>query len=351
MILGKRNTTVDVIKGICILFVIITHFEWQNSERMALGFPFWIDMAVPVFMIISGYVSSLSAEKRNIKGVSDLYLPSVIVPKLIRYTIPFLIIYLINSVIFFSDGSWGISQIVFGIFSGGTGPGAYYYPVLIQFVFLFPVVYGIIKKYDFNGLILCVFANLFYELIKCLYGMSDSEYRLLVFRYITVIAAGCYIAVGKCRFKPIIAWFSMILGAFWICIVKYGGYTPKLINIVWSGTSMLASLWIIPVVWVLIKRTNITFLKPIEYIGKASYNIFFIQLLYYLHIDDMVYNHFGTGVSALMLSVAICVIFGLLFYIVESRITSLLIKILDKNRISKIIAGILNVFDKLLVKQ
>ena len=345
----KRNSTVDVLKGFCILFVIVTHFSWTTAQRMIMGFPYWIDMAVPVFMIISGYVSSLSAERRSVCGISGLYSSEIIIPKLIRYTLPFIIIHTVNSIIFFVSGKWGISDIVFGVFSGGSGAGSYYYPVLIQFVFLFPVIYCIIKKYDFNGLILCVFANLFYEFIKRLYGMPDPQYRLLVFRYIAVITTGCYIAVGKRSIKPVMAVVCMVLGALWIYIVKYAGYTPNIINVAWAGTSVIASLWIIPVVWFLIKKTNITFLKPIEYIGKASYNIFFIQLIYYLHIDETVYNYLGTGFLSLVLSLLICVVAGIIFYIVESRITSFIIKWFS-NRILMFPECITNVIAKIFLR-
>ena len=51
----KRNQFIDVLKGICIIFVIITHYNWSNAARLKYFFPFWIDMAVPIFMIISGY--------------------------------------------------------------------------------------------------------------------------------------------------------------------------------------------------------------------------------------------------------------------------------------------------------
>ena len=60
-----RNSVIDIIKGICILFVIITHYQWTNEQRLMLLFPFWIDMAVPLFMIFSGYLSALSFYKRN----------------------------------------------------------------------------------------------------------------------------------------------------------------------------------------------------------------------------------------------------------------------------------------------
>lgn len=57
---SQRYTNLDVVKGICILMAIFTHYDWSDKQRILLLFPFWIDMAVPVFMVITGYVSALS---------------------------------------------------------------------------------------------------------------------------------------------------------------------------------------------------------------------------------------------------------------------------------------------------
>lgn len=61
----ERNNSLDFLKGISIIFIIITHFSWTNLERLSFGFPFWIDMAVPIFMLVSGYTQALSCEKNG----------------------------------------------------------------------------------------------------------------------------------------------------------------------------------------------------------------------------------------------------------------------------------------------
>lgn len=35
----NRNRFIGLIKGICILFVVITHFEWSEKERLLPVFP------------------------------------------------------------------------------------------------------------------------------------------------------------------------------------------------------------------------------------------------------------------------------------------------------------------------
>lgn len=65
---------------------------------------------------------------------------------------------------------------------------------MIQFIFIFPIIYFIVKKFGDKGVVICGFINFVYEVLKNVYGVSLSTYRLLVFRYIFVIAAGCYMS-------------------------------------------------------------------------------------------------------------------------------------------------------------
>lgn len=105
--IAKRNYFLDVLKGICIIFVIITHYKWQAAERLQYGFPFWVDMAVPIFMIISGYVYACSFRKNEIENIEKAYELKFIVSKLIRYTVPFAVAYSLEIMvdIIFGEGA------------------------------------------------------------------------------------------------------------------------------------------------------------------------------------------------------------------------------------------------------
>ena len=84
----KRNNFLDVLKGICILLVILTHFDWVEAERLRYLFPFWMNPAVPIFMIISGYVFTESFKRKNVSTFKEAYNAKGIVDKVIRYTVP-----------------------------------------------------------------------------------------------------------------------------------------------------------------------------------------------------------------------------------------------------------------------
>ena len=169
-----------------------------NAERVKYFFPFWIDMAVPVFMIISGYTYAESYRKNNIVCISEAYKPEFLINKIIRYTCPFVIAYVLEIFIhIFLKDAISIKSILATFLVGGEGPGSYYYPIMIQFIFVYPVIYFIIKKFKYNGVILCGILNFIYELLKSAYGVSLSTYRLLIFRYVLIIAVGCYTTMEK----------------------------------------------------------------------------------------------------------------------------------------------------------
>lgn len=94
-IMQQRNRMVDILKGIGILLVILTHYAWNDIERLRLLFPYIVDPAISIFMIISGYVYSMSYQRVNIDTIGKAYNFRFISDKIIRYTVPFLIAYLI----------------------------------------------------------------------------------------------------------------------------------------------------------------------------------------------------------------------------------------------------------------
>ena len=330
-----RNHFLDSLKGICIILVIICHYDWTASQRLYMLFPFIVNMAVPVFMIISGYVYYLSYQKNNITTFEESWSINFILPKIIRYTIPFLMAMCVDFVCRIILGKLSPSFIV-DVLRGGSGPGSYYYPIMIQFIFMYPLIYFFVKKYGIKGFALCFLINACYELFQRLYFVGDGCYRLLVFRYISVIAFGSFLASNhKQQLKPLFYFFSFVIGTSFIILTSYTAYSPKII-IYWTGTCFLATLYILPVSLILIEKCKNVRLRPFEYIGKASFNIFFTQMLYFYYFAQMRRKIFER-VEDLYLSIAlqnilnivVCVILGLVFYEIERRITKKILNLLD----------------------
>ncbi len=101
----NRIPIIDIVKGICIIMVIIEHYAWKEAERLMAAFPFWISMAVPVFMLVSGYVYTLSLEKKQIHTLEDGYRFTFVCKKIIRYTIPLVMAFFLLIIVYAVIGS------------------------------------------------------------------------------------------------------------------------------------------------------------------------------------------------------------------------------------------------------
>ncbi len=327
---AERIHLLDMIKGILIIFTIITHYDWTVEQRRMMLFPYWIDMAVPVFVIISGYVNALSYQRKKILSLKDAYQFKEILSRIIRYSVPYLIAYAIEAALFLYVIKRPLKAST--ILTGGIGPGSYYYPILIQFVFLYPLIYCAIRKYDLQGLCVCGIANVTFEIAKTIYGMPTGEYRFMVLRYLLLIAAGCYLAIGKQKIrKPVLA-VSMLIGIFWQYAVYYLGYKPIFINEDWATTSCVSGLYIIPICVAIFFSNRLMNLRfgLLELIGRASFNIFLTQMVYYIGVK-IIYKIIRNVWMANLLNVIICCAVGILFYLIESRITRALLLYFERN--------------------
>ena len=316
----KRNNFLDVLKGICILLVILTHFDWIEAERLQYLFPYWMNPAVPIFMITSGYVYTASFQRKGVETFKQAYELKGIIDKAIRYTVPLILIFIIEvplKIYVFQKGLT-LTEICTQFLVGGWGPGSYYYSYMMQFIFVFPLIYFAIKKWDFAGLLLCGGANLLYEVIKVPLGMSGGAFRLIVLRYIFAMALGCYFSMGKYKIKKWMAAVSLVFGAVFIYAVCYGGYKPVFFNR-WSRTSMLAVFYIAPIAYWLIKNCKWE-CKPLALIGKASYNVFFVQMVYF-HMANRIFDGVEGNFGGMLTAYTICIVLGLLFYKIETPIT------------------------------
>lgn len=327
----SRNPTVDFLKGISILMVVITHYDWTGTQRRIPIFPFVINMAVPTFMIISGYVGALSFRRNHVETFSDAYSLNIILPKFIRYTIPFVLIVIwqiVDSNIALPDGFLNLLR---WILNGASGPGSYYYPLLIQLLFTFPVLFFVIEKNGKKGLWLCLLFNAVYEFLKWAYWVNDECYRLLLFRYLFLIGAGIY--ASKYDLNRIETVLLTVFGGIFIGLLVYKNYQPMIINQGWAPTSFISVMWIVPTISYLLRNTQIVF-SPINLIGRASYNIFLLQMIYYTAYRNKI--SFGLWWADLIAGVVICVFMGLIFYSVESKLTKILTKQVKKCLIPKV---------------
>lgn len=171
---------------------------------------------------------------------------------------------------------------------------------------------------------ICTIINFVYEVLQSAYYVNEECYRLLVFRYIIVIAFGCYLAIGKRKIKWYVFLTAFFVGLVYIIVFNYLGITP-IFTKYWTGTSFWACMYILSIAAFLISRKNMRFM-PLEIIGKASYNIFLIQMIYYLFFASYIYRIISNPYLQLGANFVICIVAGVLFYYIETPVTKFIIK-------------------------
>ena len=112
--ISQRNRTLDLLKGILIIFVITLHFPFAGGFKERAPFPFWIDFAVPAFLFISGYVSSLSAGRAG-GELKDLYNPGRLLAKCVRFLVPYTVYFVFMQVIFRVTGLYKVGIVEYGL--------------------------------------------------------------------------------------------------------------------------------------------------------------------------------------------------------------------------------------------
>lgn len=215
---------------------------------------------------------------------------------------------------------------------GDYGPGGYYYGIMLQFLLVFPLIYKLVKKYDFDGVIIVGIGNLFFELLFQAYNIDVAIYRILIFKYILFIAGGIYLYIHKAeKIKSIYLMLLLSIGALYLLAPEYWGYEYKVFKY-WSPTSMVVIAWIYPILFFLLANYDQRTIsncwgRLIGKIGKASYHIMCTQMLWYDFRGELVYKYYDLSklgsMAELSCSVAFSVLSGLLFYklhyIVQSK--------------------------------
>lgn len=326
----------EYLKTISILMIVVTHLSFSEISRKDLLFPYWIDMAVPIFFIISGYVYSLSVDKRKLESIKDWFKFSNFINKFLRIFIPYLIIIIIEVLLYKINNRYLSSrEIVNGFFTGGWGPGSYYFPVLLQLLFLFPFILFIIKtKY---GWLVLVLIQILLEIISQRFSMSDGFYRLLFFRYLGFVTFGILLYlndvekykgfVSKIINNKYLLFFMFLLGIGTIFLLNYSSYHPYLFKR-WTTTSLPVVLYCFPLVIVFMKAEMLLNKIPkildiiIKIIAKSTFHIFLVQMTYYWFKDSE-----GLRLrNSFILSLIICIPLGILFYYLENLLREKLFK-------------------------
>ena len=184
-----------------------------------------------------------------------------------------------------------------------------------------------IKKWSAKGLAFLGLLNVLWEIIKSAYFVGEECYRLIIFRYLLLIAFGCWMAIGKQQLRRWVQVAGFLIGAGFLYLFSYTGYQAILLTY-WNTTSFATALYVMASMYVVLRSVKLSKLHfmPVEWIGRASYNIYLMQMLYFVLIGWKVAGRIDDVFLQLTIAIFVSVFGGILFYLIESKITSCMIK-------------------------
>lgn len=321
--MSKRIKIIDYIKAVCILMVIVMHCEVHDYiDKIAL-MPFYVDLAVPCFFMLSGYTLSARMKKRMgndtrfINQIRNGYalkndLKSIIVP----YTIAFILVVLMK--LFTTDTSYSIYNLIYMYLTGSAGTGGYFVIVYIQILLIFPVLFSLVSCKKKTGVFIAVLINVLFEVIVQILVSSGMDilnfYRLCGVRYLSAVVLGIYIFKYSKNIKNLLLFIMFLMGSMYIFSYAYLGVHPIGVTY-WPHSSFYTSLFICPViVWLLRREKNSEnkIEKLLSIIGQNSFFIFCVQMDFFTskyswHLGNL------SPVKMCILSLLICTSIGVFY--------------------------------------
>lgn len=281
---GYENK-IDYLKGISIIFVILTHSLPFQDEIL---FPIWGGQAVPILLIIQALHYFRKGIIWNVR-LEKLW-KRIIFPFLIQNMIVVLVLALFSRL--------SLEDILSNmIYCGGNGPGSYYVWIYLQFVLLLPI-YGVVYKWTGTKgvFILAITLSWAGELLASFFQLPNNIYRLFCGRYLFLPFIGLIWARYGIVLNIKTIFFS-ILGLISILLLHYSSInlSPFICPSDWTYHHWICypyAAFLFPFLLLYFyKKGNCARLCSfLCKCGKCSYEIFLWQMVVF-KLFSVFYNH------------------------------------------------------------
>jgi peptidoglycan/LPS O-acetylase OafA/YrhL len=321
----KRYQQIDVVKGIAIVAVLLLH-ALENEALVASFAIYHIWQAVPFFMIVMGLNTGFSTTSRKLQ-LSRLYTRTYFKSKAYRILLPLLLVYIIsivagyiwlilqneNRLEFNAYGLIGLLPI--------PGPGNYFVTLILQSVFFLPVIGYWFQRRPLLTVVLLVILEVLFLLWSNHLGFLNEEkylYSAAFPRYFAAIAFG--LALSKVVVHPV-KWMNMLVllviaaaGGIILHKILFMDFDFGFIRPEWQTQHVLtfgyAAFLILIFFRLLPQSSENRLLRLIAALGKASYHIFLIQIVYFGLL---------TTSGGVLQGMMICLLLGYLFFRLDNK--------------------------------
>lgn len=312
---------VDFIKCFAVLSVVILH-SVPVGILIDTYSVFHIWQAVPLFIMLMGFNLMLGSKQPS-------YSLRYFQKRYKRIIEPFIIIFIISLVfgyLFYREELYLGWMNLIGLMPK-SGAGNYYITILLQFILLTPIIYWCFKKSPKLTVLLLFSMDIIFQIVTMQFNLlNDYLYSGSIFRYLSALALGMWLAKdfkfnSKRNLWIILGGILSILylfmgNTFDSFFFNEGWRTQNILSFFYPAILIMAALNYLP------NKLDYKLAEISSKIGKASYHIYLIQMIYFALVPansfaqklSETYNFYIVGAGLITFNLIVCVSFGLLFY-------------------------------------
>ncbi len=315
----KDYQQIDVIKGFAIISVILLH---SSSVKGLLNtysiLHIW--QAVPLFVIMMGLNAGMSVFNKK-PYFSELYTKTYFSKKFDRIVVPFLMIFVLSIILgyvwYWVTGQYKIEFRKLNLIGvlPVSGPGNYFITLTFQSILLLPLIQYVFKWHPFSAIIGLVVLEVVFLLISDdlgLFARHNYLYSAAFPRYFSAIAFGLVLSKLVLRqaraAKIILITSAALISGVYLLEIMYGNLELPQIKEEWKTQNVLTFSYSAFIILLLFKalpsQSENWLLKFLASMGKSSYHIFLIQIIYF----GLINNQFNVAQNLI-----ICLVLGYLF--------------------------------------
>jgi len=313
---------IDFLKAVMIFLVIFDHYVYWDVKG-EIGAALWERISIPVFLVVMGLNMGLSFKGQGATTLKQLYSWSYFKKKILRYIVPFLILYAASTFIgLFIYGfdfigmydtqyypNYGIINL-FWLIMPFWGPGNWFIPVLMQSILVVPLLYWAFTKKPVLALILTVVIEIVMQLtvffvIGDITTWEESHILTLFMTsipfYLSAVGLGMWFSLdhdlqSKHNF---LMWIIYPISLAFLVVYQFFGFrfmidgTPLLrgdyhfLVFPYSAFLVLLALKFLP------NTSTRKISKTISLIGRSTYHILLTQILGFGILTAFWGTHYG----------------------------------------------------------
>lgn len=262
---------IDGAKGVAIISVFLLHSMPCLRET---GWMLHIGQAVPVFLFLTAYLTSIRYE-----SLENYYTQKRFLNIVRRILVPALVVLAVQILVCQISGHWWSWKSV--IKAGGMGPGSYYVWLYLQTWLILPLVIEFVKRVpvwcSFSVSLICAaFCEYAFVPLQHL-ELAEQVYRLLPVRYLMVLYMVCVWPMLKEKQQLGFYILATISGLLMLVdVYGRGSIQEYFVPSWWEGHHWFTALYVlIPIA--LMQR--IPYSAFLQVAGKYSWQLFLLQML------------------------------------------------------------------------